>query len=421
MSEAAWDFVKTKWDAYIGQVTTTADQKVQQLKAACSPELLQRMYDSGSYPSLTTEELLLTEMEKLAVIKVHKAVHTMNLWKMTQMSDETGRAFAARITGTADLCGMTLECSQCQAKNSYRDQVVLQVLLHGMRDNNIRSKVLSRNTTGDLSGLHKTIDYIEVEEAGYQEASNLHEHIQVNTIHRSTYQQLKSEEKKRRCGYCGGQKHGDSNSLAERRDHCRAWGKTCSNCKKENHLANVCRSKSKPAAPGKEDLAQVDSIAPGGFFPISVSQPPDPPALPHPDTWPSSWTTLAPPASLEDLLPIIANITRQDNTPSVTTIPLPHHVHSHIDGWLKTKPESSPTHLMDITLDRQAYAQLSVPIPNVDTRLVDHAKYDWFFEEDICRLCGNSCMLYQAYPIILHFRDQDGCFWGKCQQGWLRC
>ena len=115
-----------------------------------------------------------------------------------------------------------------------------------MRDNNIRSKVLSRNTTGDLSGLHKTIDYIEVEEAGYQEASNLHEHIQVNTIHRSTYQQLKSEEKKRRCGYCGGQKHGDSNSLAERRDHFRAWGKTCSNCKKENHLANVCRSKSKP-------------------------------------------------------------------------------------------------------------------------------------------------------------------------------
>ena len=151
MSEAAWDFVKMKWEAYIGQVSTTPDQKLLQLKAACSPELLQRIYDTGSYPSLTTEELLLAEMEKLAVIKVHKAVHTMNMWKMTQMSDESGRAFAARITGTADLRGMTLECSQCQTKNFYRDQV----LLHGMRDNNIRSKVLSRNTTGDLSGLHK--------------------------------------------------------------------------------------------------------------------------------------------------------------------------------------------------------------------------------------------------------------------------
>ena len=42
MSEAAWDFVKMKWEAYIGQVSTTPDQKLLQLKAACSPELLQR-------------------------------------------------------------------------------------------------------------------------------------------------------------------------------------------------------------------------------------------------------------------------------------------------------------------------------------------------------------------------------------------
>ena len=96
----------------------------------------------------------MNEMEKIAVVKVHKAVHTMNMWKMTQQSHETFRAFAARITGTADLCGMTHECTSCKVKNSYRDQVVLQVMLHGMRDNVIRSKVMSRNTTGDLSGLH---------------------------------------------------------------------------------------------------------------------------------------------------------------------------------------------------------------------------------------------------------------------------
>ena len=239
MSEGAWDFVKVMWAAYIGQVSATSDQKLQQLKAACSPDLLQRIYDTGSYASLTTEELLLAEMEKLAVIRVHKAVHTMNMWKMTQMSDETGRAFAARITGTADLCGMTLECTNCQTKNSYRNQVVLQVLLHGMRDNNIRSKVLSRNTTGDLSGLHRTIDFIEAEEAGYQEASNIHEHSQLNTIRKSTYKQIKSEVNKKRCGYCGGQRHGQSNSPSERQEHCKAWGKTCSSCQKDNHLANV--------------------------------------------------------------------------------------------------------------------------------------------------------------------------------------
>ena len=39
---------------------------------------------------------------------------------------------------------------------------------------------MSRNTTGDLVGLHKTVDIIEAEEAGSQEASDIHEHSQVN-------------------------------------------------------------------------------------------------------------------------------------------------------------------------------------------------------------------------------------------------
>ena len=153
-----------QWQAYISQGTVTPAQSLQQLQAACNPDLLQRVYDTGSYSSLTSTTLFIAAMEKLAVLKVHKAVHTMNMWKMSQQSDESIRAFAARITGTAELCGMNLECSNCQTKNSYRDQVVLQVLLHGMRDNLIRSKVMSRNTTGDLAGLHKTVDFIEAEE-----------------------------------------------------------------------------------------------------------------------------------------------------------------------------------------------------------------------------------------------------------------
>ena len=168
--------------------------------------------------ALTSTALFIAAMEKLAVLKVHKAVHTMNMWKMSQQSDESIRAFAARITGTAELCGMNLECSNCQTKNSYRDQVVLQVLLHGMRDNLIRSKVMSRNTTGDLAGLHKTVDFIEVEEAGCQEASDIHESSQVSGIrHRSTFKQTKSDEfKQKTCGYCGGPKHGNNNNSAER-------------------------------------------------------------------------------------------------------------------------------------------------------------------------------------------------------------
>ena len=36
-----------------------------------------------------------------------------------------------------------------------------------------------------------------------------------------------------------------------------------------------------------------------------------------------------------------------------------------MEGWLRTKPESSPTLTMDISLDRQAYTELSVPLPRL--------------------------------------------------------
>ena len=65
----------------------------------------------------------MSAMEKLAVLRVHKAIHTMNMWKMAQQSDESIRAFSARITGTAELCGMNVKCS-CGIENSDRDKAV---------------------------------------------------------------------------------------------------------------------------------------------------------------------------------------------------------------------------------------------------------------------------------------------------------
>ena len=62
-----------QWNAYIGQGTVSPAQSLQQLQAACSADLLQRVYDAGSYTTLTTTALFLPAMEKLPVLKVHKA------------------------------------------------------------------------------------------------------------------------------------------------------------------------------------------------------------------------------------------------------------------------------------------------------------------------------------------------------------
>ena len=42
------------------------------------------------------------------------------------------------------------------------------------------------------------------------------------------------------CQNCGELSHG-SNSAAERRTACKAWGKKCENCKKLHHLTSLCK------------------------------------------------------------------------------------------------------------------------------------------------------------------------------------
>ena len=162
MSESQWSFTKLQWLNYINQTHASDTVKLTQLQAACSEPLRQRVFDTGLYSTLSTPELFLAKMEELAVVKVHKSVHLRNLWRMSQQPDETIRAFVARLTATADMCGMTVTCT-CEREVSYRNNVLQQLVIHGMRDNEIRIRVLSRNTNGELVTLDKLVNYIQAE------------------------------------------------------------------------------------------------------------------------------------------------------------------------------------------------------------------------------------------------------------------
>ena len=134
---------------------------------------MQRVFDTGMYANLETSELFLEKMKELAVFTVFKAVHLCNLYQLTQESDETISTYVARVTATADMCG-TMKYT-CGLDKSYRDLVVHQlVVIHRMRDQEIRQRVLSRNTSGDLTTLAKLVDYIAAEEAGALKSSDLH-------------------------------------------------------------------------------------------------------------------------------------------------------------------------------------------------------------------------------------------------------
>ena len=188
MTESKWNFTKDQWTNYIGQYRNAEEAtKLMQLQAACHDDLRNRVFETRNFETLNTTDLFLAKMKELAVIKVHKSVHLLKLWEMRQEPEETFRAFVARVIATADMCGMSVPCVDCNKSISYRDQVVQQIVLHGMRDNDVRVRVQSLNTTGELDTLEKLMDYIAAEEASISESNNLNTDNNVVGLRRSSH------------------------------------------------------------------------------------------------------------------------------------------------------------------------------------------------------------------------------------------
>ena len=356
MSQAEWLFTLSQWRAYISQSMVSEAVKVQQLKAACEGRLLRRVYDAGDFETLNTEALLLAQMKKIAVRVVHKTLHLQNMWAMTQGPEATICAYCSRLVGTAELCDLSVTCSlaTCTQKTSYRDQVVMQAMLRGMHDKDIRTRVLSRTQNSELTELTDVVNYIAAEEASSASFSALSD---VNTIAgQSSYKQQQSgKDKQDKCGYCGG-KHAGDNSPSSRKQHCKAFDKKCSKCERPHHFASVCRSAPKSAA-----AAAVTTAAPKN----------DPDNLVN-GALMTSATANAFYAMVTDVpthhTHLQAYTAALGTEGPVTTIPLPHMVHSVHQGWLRQGAQPSPTLLLNIKLDREAYCILRIPVPRSSLR-----------------------------------------------------
>jgi hypothetical protein len=239
MTEAQWQYKEIDWNSYINQAPSSDNAKLLQLRATCGESLRQRVCDSGGW-SLQTVPELLAKMKELAVIKIHKSRHMANLYKITQQSDEPVRAFVARLTGTADCCGMTVKCPTCQVDLSYRDEVVKPMIIHGLANNEIKQRVLSRTGNDELKSLAELVSYIASEESSFSESSssspdpNLVGHVGGR---KSSYKKNLGK-----CNFCGGPRHTNSNTSEDRQKLCKAFGKMCSKCGKPNHFSSVCQS-----------------------------------------------------------------------------------------------------------------------------------------------------------------------------------
>ena len=360
MSQAEWAFKKSQWDAYISQTPVSETVKVQQLRAACEDDLMRRVYDAGDLSSMNTESLLLDQIKKIAVRVVHKTLHLQNLWKMVQSPEESIRAFASRLVGTAELCDLFVTCSKsgCTQRTSFRDEVVLQALLKGMHDVEIRTRVLSRTQNDELKGLASIVDYIAAEEASSASFLSMSDHHTVagnkSAYKRQHFQRTGNHDPSLlvKCGHCGSKHQGDNTNIS-RKQFCKAFDKKCSKCGKSHHFANVCRSSQ-----------QTNHVGPV----VAATNAPDEPvtgALTVSAGFYAMQSTT--PTRYEHLSPFIASL-RHDGP--VTTVPLPHLVHSVHSGWTSKPALPSPTIRLDVRIDCLAYTTLKIPIPRSSLRPV---------------------------------------------------
>ena len=123
------------------------------------------------------------------------------------------------------MCGMHVKCQQ---NVSYRDEVVMQMIIHGLVNSEIKLRVLRRTGNDELPTLAELVNYVAAEEISCSESLSVHS--KSNTV--GHVRQRKSSYKKNqgKCNFCGGARHSSSNSLEDRQKLCKAFGKICSKC-----------------------------------------------------------------------------------------------------------------------------------------------------------------------------------------------
>ena len=136
----------------------------------------------------------------------------------------------------------------------------MQIVIHGMYDIEIRTRVLSRNPNNELKILANILYYIAAEEAGKNESNDLHkEDASVGSL-KSKYRRNRDQRDKKtndeKCVGCGQASH---NTIEDMKKYCKAWDKTCSNCNEKNHFTSVCNKAQRKKQPVVQSLSNLDN------------------------------------------------------------------------------------------------------------------------------------------------------------------
>ena len=275
-------------------------------------------------------------MKELSVRKQNTLVNVVQFLRMGQDSSETAGSFTDRLKGQARVCNFILP----EGVSDYFDKMVTHQLIRGLVDPVIQEQVLAHSSTNKNMNLDQVLQFVQAKEAGKQDSSHLTE-AGGGLCRKTDFQKSKSallhplpgggrtRKMEDKCAWCGQTGHGALVTEEERKQKCRAFGKTCRTCGKNNHFDTVCKSKKQSGNTSSLVMSSSstsnNSLGVGPFCCISTS---------------SGQVTL-----------------------------LSHHVYSEFSGWAISRPEEHPTMTVTCSLATSAYSQLSLQAPRVRDRI----------------------------------------------------
>ena len=145
VDQEVWQAFKLRWRQYCQASNIGEELQSLQLFDCASESLGNLLLKSNPNITDSPPDVVMMEMEKLAVIHLAKGVVRGELMRMSQGNDEPIRTFAAKVQGKAQTCGFMMH-SQCKCGSTqpvdYTSEVIKDVILAGICDSEIKMSIL---------------------------------------------------------------------------------------------------------------------------------------------------------------------------------------------------------------------------------------------------------------------------------------
>ena len=165
MLEEGWNSFKIQWEIYKEGTKLQADEVSRQLIHCCEQDVMEQVLRTDAGIAKKTEEVILKEIKKLAVVPVAMGVRRADLLGMKQDKGEQVRSYASKIQGKSATCAFKTPCGKgtCDNEVEFTDIITKYVLVNGLEDDDVKRETLGWKDL-DTGTLGETIEFIEQKE-----------------------------------------------------------------------------------------------------------------------------------------------------------------------------------------------------------------------------------------------------------------